>query len=233
MPTSNIGQYLSKIGDFYKAGKNGTSIDLVPEVDYALKNAEAKRAAYAAGWLEGEHETHTEVILKTPGEIGEKAIPYSQRGIEIEPRLKGYLGKLPNTNSYVSDVKGSFIPQYLSILTAETGVEYTVITVGEKSYLIRGTEKSTTIPADLEEALINNKGTLDYHSHPFIGDLIPSKADRYFLGLLTWQKKSVIIDSTQTAVKFSADGAVEPFKIENDYRELDWNAIFKDGDIND
>lgn len=154
-------------------------------------------------------------ILRTPGEIGEKAEPYSKRGIEIDSRLKKYIKQLSSEGEYISDVAGAFKLQDLAILTTETGVEYTSLTIGKKSYLIRGLEKSTTIPRELRDALIKNRGTLDCHSHPFIGDLIPSEADKNFLKLLTWQKESVIIDPTQNAIKYTPDGYVESFVVES------------------
>lgn len=165
-------------------------------------------------------------ILRTPGEVGEKAEPFSKRGIEIDSRLKEYTKRLSSEGQYISDVAGAFKPQDLAILTTETGVEYTSLTIGKKSYLIRGMEKSTTIPRELRDALIKNKGTLDSHSHPFIGDLIPSEADKDFLKLLTWQKESVIIEPTQNAVKFTADGMLQPFHIQSERDDLYWEMLF-------
>lgn len=169
-------------------------------------------------------------ILRTPGEIGEKAEPYSKRGIEVDSRLKKYMNKLSSEGEYISDVAGAFKLQDLAILTTETGVEYTSLTIGKKSYLIRGLEKSTTIPRELRDALIKNHGTLDCHSHPFIGDLIPSEADKDFLKLLTWQKESVIIDPTQNAVKFTANGIAEPFHVQSERDDIYWKILFLGGE---
>ena len=168
--------------------------------------------------------------LKTPGEIGEKAIPYSKRGIDIEPRLKGYLEKLHKNGDYISDKAGTFKGQDLAILTTETGVEYTILTIGEKSYLIRGKERGTTIPEELKNSAIENKGTLDYHSHPYIGDLVPSDEDRYFLNLLTWQKESVIIEPEQNAMYFTVYGTKERFKVEAERTDNYWLELFGEGD---
>ena len=168
--------------------------------------------------------------LRTLGDVGEKAIPYSMRGIEIEDRLKGYLEQLLEDGNYIYGNAGCFKMQDLAILTTETGVEYTSLTIADKSYLIRGMEKGTTIPEELKAAIIKHKGTLDCHSHPFIGDLVPSEKDKIFLESLTWQEESVIIDPERSAVKFTAFGSKEKFKVE-DNREADyWKAIFGDGD---
>ena len=167
-----------------------------------------------------------DAVLQAPGKIGEKAIPYSERGIEIEPRLKKYMSDLSSEGDYITDVAGAFKPQDLAILTTETGVEYTSLTIGNKSYLLRGSERRTTIPNELKDELLKNHGTLDCHSHPFVGDLIPSNADKNFLKLLTWQKESAIIDPGQNAIKFTVDGTVEPFYVKNDRDELYWKLLF-------
>ena len=168
--------------------------------------------------------------LKTLGDVGEKAVSYSERGIEIEPRLKGYLDKLHKNGDYISAKAGTFKGQDLAILTTETGVEYTTLTIGEESYLIRGMEKGTTIPEELKIAIIKNKGTLDYHSHPFIGDLVPSNEDKDFLKLLTWQNESVIIDPEQSAVYFTVYGTKEKFKLNTDRTDDYWLELFGEGD---
>lgn len=172
----------------------------------------------------------TKFDIKTPGEFGEKAIPYSKRGISIEKRLDDYLDRLKKDGDYISELAGTFKSQDLAILTAETGVEFTSVTIGDTSYLIRGTEKGTIIPKKIKNEIIKNKGTLDCHSHPFIGDLVPSKADKDFLKLLTWQNESVIIDPEQAASKFTVYGITEKFKIETEHTDEYWLELFEGGD---
>lgn len=169
-------------------------------------------------------------VLQTPGNAGEKAVPYSKRGIDIEARVKNYAAKLTKGGDYISDVAGTFKNEDLAILTTETGVEYTSLTIGEKSYLIRGFERGTTISKELIDELLREKGTLDCHSHPFIGDLVPSEADKDFLRLLTWQKESVIIEPTQNAVKFTAEGLVETFNGGGNRDDYYYNTLFDEGD---
>ena len=125
---------------------------------------------------------------------------------------------------------GTFKSQDLAIFTTETGVEYTTISINNKEYLIRGLERSTTIPDELIETLLDEHGTLDCHSHPFIGDLMPSESDKDFLRLLTWQKESLIIDPTQNAVKFTAEGSVEVFNVENIRDDDYYSELFGGGD---
>lgn len=131
--------------------------------------------------------------LETPN-AGEKAIPYSERGIEIDIRLRGYLEELKNEGDYIVGRKGSFSPEDLSILSTEEGVEFATLTIGAKTYLLRGGERSTTIPDDIFVRLIEEHGTLDCHSHPYIMDLMPSKEDTDFIRKLEWQEKSIIVD---------------------------------------
>ena len=168
------------------------------------------------------------VTLNTPGEYGEKAVPYSARNIDIGERLKKYQAELIADGDFVCNAVGSFKNEDLAILTAETGVEYTVLTIGNNAYLIRGTEKSTTIPNDLLIALKEKRGTLDSHSHPFIGDLIPSETDREFLRMLTWQKDSLIIDPTNKGARYNPDGVIEMFNIETVRDENYYETLFQE-----
>ena len=169
-------------------------------------------------------------ILKTPGELGEKAVPYSERGIEIEPRITEYLSELQNNADYIERKTGEINAQDLAILTTETGVEFTVVTVDGKDYLIRGDEKSTTIPSELVDIILNKKGTIACHSHPFIGDLMPSESDLEFLKRLTWQTESVIVDPTQQAVRFTMEGPVEVYNLSNTNDGDFYNSFFGGGE---
>lgn len=169
-------------------------------------------------------------ILETPGEFGEKAVPYSERGIEIEPRLTGYLSELQNNADYIVRKTGEINAQDLAILTTETGVEFTVVTVDGKDYLIRGDEKSTTIPLKLVDIILNQNGTITYHSHPFIGDLMPSESDLDFLRNLTWQTESIIVDPTQQAVRFTMEGPVEVYNLSNTNDGDFYNSFFGGGE---
>lgn len=168
-------------------------------------------------------------LLESPGNIGEKAIPYSERGIKLDERIKGYMKELTSAGQYVSGKAGSYKAEDMAILTTETGVEYTLLTIGNQSYMIRGTENGTKIPEELYEALIKNKGTLDYHSHPYIGDIIPSKSDREVLKTLNWQEKSGIIDPRGEVYRFDADGNIEPEK-NTPQRDEDFYAELFGGD---
>lgn len=168
--------------------------------------------------------------LKSPGSDGEKAIPYSQRGIEVDTRIKGYLKQLQKNGDYISDVAGTFKYEDIAILTTETGVEFVGLTIENESILVRGTDKGTIIPKNILNNLIEKRGTLDCHSHPYIGDLTPSAEDKDFMKTLTWQSESVIIDPTQNAVIFTKNGVVEQFKDSKEYELGFWEGLFKEGE---
>lgn len=168
--------------------------------------------------------------INTPSNYGEKEIPYSKRGIDIGDRLKGYLKTLSEAGKYLSSDTGTISHQDLAILTTETGVEFTTLTIGNKEYLIRGNENGTTIPEELWKKLIANKGTIDCHSHPYVGDLTPSKSDREALKLLKWQQFSGIIEPGQHEVKFDAQGAIVHVDGNSNRDEDYYASIFGSGE---
>ena len=163
--------------------------------------------------------------VESPGGVGEKAIPYSERGIEIEPRIKGYMEQLNSEGVYISDKAGSYNMEDLQIMTAETGMEYTMLTIDGKSYVIRGSERGTPIPDELAETLYGKQGDFVCHTHPYIGDLNPSKSDLDFMKSLTWQQESIIIDPAGEITVFDKNGVKEKKTIsthrdENYYQKM-------------
>ena len=142
--------------------------------------------------------------------------------------MNGYKERLLSNGDYISDQVGTYQPQDLAALTTETGVEYTLITIGGESHLIRGGERYTGISNELYRKLLDGQGTLDCHSHPFIGDLVPSKEDRWFLGKLTWQKDSIIIDPTQRAARYTEYGVYETFDLNTPRDENYYDDMFEE-----
>lgn len=149
------------------------------------------------------------VDIATDASRGEKAIPYSERGIEIEERLRTYLEKLPEDGKYIKGKPDEFNLWDLPTLTTEAGAEFSIFDFGDRSYLVRGAERSTTISKELEDMIFEEKGRWRGHSHPFIGDLSPSRGDKKTLSKLIWQDESVIIDPTGRAAIFNAKGILE------------------------
>ena len=169
-------------------------------------------------------------MLETPSETGQLATPYSQRGVKIEERLQEYLNELHADGDYIVRPAGEIKYQDLAILTTESGVEYTTMTIGKRSYLIRGAENRTTIKQELLDMLVKNKGTLDCHSHPYVGDLVPSASDKKFLELLPWQEESAIIEPGQNAIRFNHKGVTGSLRIEDKRDDNYYQFMFGEGD---
>lgn len=169
-----------------------------PKDNYLYRHKEREKAS----------ETTT---MATPSDSGVKPETYASRGISISERHLSMMEQLSRNGSFIVGEKGSFSTEDIAILSHETGVEYTIFTIGDKSYLLRGDEQSTSIPSELSYLLQDQKGTVDAHSHPFVGDMVPSMADKDMMTILPWQDKSVIVDPTGQGIYFTKDGATEAF----------------------
>lgn len=64
------------------------------------------------------------------------------------------------------------------------------------------------------------------HSHPYIGDLKPSKSDLAFIKSLTWQTDSVIIDPTGDMIIYDQYGVREKKHKQLIRNENYYNDIF-------
>lgn len=148
----------------------------------------------------------------------QETISYSDRNIEIPEHIKDALSKLKNAGDVLIDTPGKFSMMDASIMSKETGVEFAHLTIGNKSYLIRGTRNSTPIPNDLEEKLKREKGTLDFHSHPHDDDCIPSEGDKKKLEAFskrTGQKTSKIVTPNGRTVLFDKNGVLSTGTVPN------------------
>ena len=137
---------------------------------------------------------------------------YSDRGIEIPEELKVLLGKMPNKGDYVTGTNSDFSMADVSIMSKEAKVEFAKVTLGNKSYVIRGDSKGTVIPENIMDEIKREHGTLEFHSHPHNDDLIPSKADRrlmHTLSQITGQTDSTIITPNGRFCSFDENGTKE------------------------
>ncbi|MBQ0112980.1 MAG: hypothetical protein KBT03_07610 [Bacteroidales bacterium] len=146
--------------------------------------------------------------LQTPSIYGDKLKSFSERGIPLPDNIKNDIKQLEKS-AYIEGTKGDFTIQDISVLSREYDVEFAVINVKSKSYLIKGSEFQTKIPQEILQEMMENKGTIEYHSHPFANDIVPSKADRTALKKLKWQENSKIIDESGHICTYSKDGIVE------------------------
>ena len=152
------------------------------------------------------------IKLSSTGNGYKNIEPYSSRGIELPDNVKEYMNSLKNEGQFIEGVTDSFTEQEISAMSRETGAEYARITIDDKAYLARGANTGMIIPEQLEKMLKQSGGTLDFHTHPFEGDLIPSKDDRSSIARLekiTGQKTSKIITADGQISIFSKDGVLE------------------------
>ncbi len=207
------------------------AINKVREWQGALEEMIENQPAESYLYRNGERVTpSTGVRMKAHGDTGDKAIPFSQRGIAISDRHSDMLSRLTKTVDYITGKSGSFSASDLAILSHETGVEYTIFTIGDTSYLLRGGETETNIPGDLSFLLYQQHGTIDAHSHPFIGVLVPSKADKDMMGNLPWQEKNVIVETTGKAAVFTEEGTIGTHQFEQRHDPSVYESLWGDGD---
>lgn len=113
---------------------------------------------------------------------------------------------------YVEGNRDDFSMTDVSIMSKESKVEFAKVTIGDRSYLIRGDSKGTVIPEHIMSEIKKSSGKLEFHSHPHNDDCIPSKSDRLLmhkLSILTGQKTSSIVTPNGKTSIFSEDGVVE------------------------
>ena len=145
---------------------------------------------------------------------------YTDRGIDIPDRIKEYLNALEN--GYIKLPKESISIKDISIMSKETGYEFAHITIGEEVYIIKGNENSTSIPSEIFDKMKEQKGTLDFHSHPFDGDNVPSPSDLEVMKELeksTGQKESKIVTTDGKVTIFNKNGVLSIETVKNDISE--------------
>ena len=148
----------------------------------------------------------------------QKDTTYSDRGVEIPEHIKQTLSKLRNKGDIVTGNRDSFSMKDASIMSKETGVEFAKVTIGEKTYLVRGDKNGVVVPEALMKKMAKNEGKLDFHSHPYDNDCVPSRADREMLRKLknkTGQTTSQIVTPNGRTVTFSEHGVVSTGTVPN------------------
>ena len=164
------------------------------------------------------------------GSIDDGSISYSDRGIDIPAHVKELLGKLPHKGDYVTGNKNDFNMSDVSLLSKEAKVEFAKVTIGNKTYLIRGDERGTTIPKSILNKMEKESGRLEFHSHPHNDDCVPSAADRKLIGRLsriTGQKTSTIVTPNGRTAVFNEHGVVETGTVPNSIDQAHKQALLK------
>ena len=130
---------------------------------------------------------------------------YSERGIDIPEYIKENLAKLHHKGDYITGSFGNFNMTDDSVMSKETGVEFARVTIGGKTYLIRVDKGGTVIPNELLDEMKKHSGRLDFHSHPYNDDCVPSKSDRLMMRKLrqtTGQRESSIVTPNERTTLF-------------------------------
>lgn len=136
------------------------------------------------------------------GEVGELATPYPTD--KIPEKIKNYINKMTEYGSTLQvDSPISF--EEIGLLSRQTGTEFASITIGKKHYIVRG--DATKTPLSLE--VFSQKGVLNCHSHPYVGDIRPSLEDLKVAQGMTWQKEFYVVSPDGKYGTYSANGIID------------------------
>ncbi len=145
-------------------------------------------------------------IINTEYGSGELAKPYSSELIPAE--INNYINRMPDYGSYI-EVNEELDFYDISLMSRQTGTEFASVTIGDKHYLIKGDEKGTPISEKLLEEMRVNGGTLNCHSHPYVGDLKVSKSDLKLAKEMYWQDKFYVISPDGRYAVYNKNGIIE------------------------
>lgn len=183
-----------------------------------------KRTQRQSDWTHNEWEdVSTNVSEKTEGlrlatnirlrdnSTGEMPRSYSERGIKLSQNLQVILELLKNPGDYLEGSVDAFPEKDVRALAVEAKVEFARIAFSDKSYLIRGYLGGTEISEEIIAEMKQYDGVLDFHCHPYNGDLIPSKEDQKAMQTLekqTGQRTSRIITADGRVATYNKNGII-------------------------
>lgn len=160
------------------------------------------------------------IKIGTDGAGHEKVRKYADRGIELPDNIKRLMQDMQKEGDYVIGAKDEYSYETARILSVETGVEYAVIKFPNSDYMVRGNEKGALIPEGIYENAKRTKAIFEFHSHPYIKDLIPSEYDKIALSRFHWQTTSSIIDPEgHISVYATSAGTTESKNLQNAHNE--------------
>lgn len=161
---------------------------------------------------------------KTGNNIGELAKPYPKEAIPDE--INQFLNNLPN---YGDTVQVSSAPslEQISLMSRQGATEFSSISIGNRNYIIRGDLKGTPISEEMLEDMIRNKGILNCHSHPYIGDVQPSKSDLSLAKILSHQREFEIVTPDGMRAVYTKDGVISIGTIAKKISEEDITEYLK------
>ena len=116
------------------------------------------------------------------------------------------------------EVSEDIVEKDYYVMSKETGVEFAKVTIGDKTYLVRGDKNEAVVPESLMKKMARSGGTLDFHSHPHDNDCVPSGADREMVTILksmTGQSTSQIVTPNGRTVTFNEHGVISTGTVPN------------------
>ena len=116
------------------------------------------------------------------------------------------------------EVSEDIVEKDYYVMSKETGVEFAKVTIGDKTYLVRGDKNEAVVPESLMKKMARSGGTLDFHSHPHDNDCVPSGADREMVIILksmTGQSTSQIVTPNGRTVTFNEHGVISTGSVPN------------------
>lgn len=125
---------------------------------------------------------------------------------------------LNKKGDYITSNSNDFSMKDVSIMSKETGVEFAKVTIGNRSYLIRGDRIGTDIPDNLIKKIKTESGSLEFHSHPHNDDCVPSAADCALMNTLkrlTGQRYSTIVTPNGRTSTFDEHGVISTGTVSN------------------
>ncbi|MBQ9986045.1 MAG: hypothetical protein IJP38_07020, partial [Oscillospiraceae bacterium] len=222
-------------GDYVSAGLD--AIGAIPFVGEAADSAKLARIGFkAADAADAVHDVAkaADVVgdsingaknfsLKTAGNAGELATPYSADKIPDE--VKRYLSDLTQYGDSIDvDLTPSF--ENISLMARQEAAEFASVTIGNRNIIIRGDINGTYISEELLEDMIKNKGILNCHSHPYIGDLQPSESDLWLAEVLNHQETFRIVTPDGMQAVYTAHGLQSVGPIERKLSEADMKELY-------
>ena len=116
------------------------------------------------------------------------------------------------------EVSEDIVEKDYYVMSKETGVEFAKVTIGDKTYIVRGDKNEAVVPESLMKKMARSGGTLDFHSHPHDNDCVPSGADREMVIILksmTGQSTSQIVTPNGRTVTFNEHGVISTGSVPN------------------
>lgn len=168
--------------------------------------------------------------LRTDESDKHRGDSFSDRGIRLPDSVQRNLSELLEKDDYITGDSNSFTETDVSVMAKETGVEFARISIGDKSYLVRGDAGGTSIPQAIMKQLAQGSGSLDFHAHPYDDDLIPSMADRNVISMLeqmTGQRESRIITPNGKTSTFGKNGIISVDTVRSEIDEERAKALLE------